>query len=139
MADLFVVVVSVAALALVQVWWYRRENLGLKFRLDLKQSENQRLIRRLENQKQQSKSPQPQSVYLTQLQLAYQDSQAQVQQLQSENQELKVQLGYQQRLGQLQFPEQAQTQVFVSPQVQGQQLLAQCHCSNQGLNPEDCC
>ena len=79
-------------------------------------SDYQELKQQLENQ------PEP-SAYQTQLQLKNQGLLAQVQRLQFQNQELKAQLGYQQRLG--------------NPQVQ--ELLAKPHCSNQGVHRSDCC
>jgi hypothetical protein len=131
MALELVALVAVSLSALILAWMY------LKAQQELAYQRQQARRLRLEIQEQpQLESPQPQSVYLTQLQLKNQELTAQVRQSQSENQELKAQLAYQQRLG---FPQGQVAGSFVSPQVQGQQLLAQCHCSNQGSCQSGCC
>jgi hypothetical protein len=83
MALELVVLVALAVLALWLSWKFQREQ--------------RKLLNQLaQDQKLQLGNPVSQSVYLTQLQLAYQDSQAQVRLLQLENQELSVQLKFQQ-------------------------------------------
>lgn len=135
MALELVALVAVSVSALMLAWKYQQAQQSLRFLVGHLKFQSQMLSeyqQSLENL-QLEDQPEP-SVYQVQLQLRNQDLLAQVAQLQSENQELKAQLGYQQRL---EFPQVA-TQAFVT-RPQGEQLLAQCHCKNQGSCQSDCC
>jgi hypothetical protein len=99
MALELVALVAVSVSALMLAWKYQQAQQSLKFLVGHLKFQSQMLSEYQQLlEKAQLESPQPQSVYLTQLQLKNQELMAQVAQLQSENQELKAQLGYQQRL-----------------------------------------
>lgn len=136
MALELVALVAVSVSALMLAWKYQQAQQSLKFLKEefewQTRSDNKLWVEfqeLLEKKRQLENQPAP-SVYQVQLQLRNQDLLAQVAQLQSENQQLKVQLGYQQRLPN----PQVATQEFEIPQVKKLSLRVQCHCSNPKMD-----